>query len=64
MRIQITDDEGNVLHVPALNERLERDLRELFPEPSALRPVRRASHRRMLADIERVVGELRELTRF
>lgn len=63
MRIQITDDEGNVLHVPTLNRDLERDLRALFPTHPRWRFLKNKRTRHAIGLIEAAIWELRTETR-
>lgn len=64
MRIQIVDAEGVVVHVPALNQHLEADIRDAFGAVSRWRFFKRAHHSYALREIERVTAELRDATRF
>lgn len=63
MRIQIADDEGNVLYVPALNENLERDLRALFPTHPRWRVLKNRRTKHALELIEAATWQLRLDTR-
>lgn len=64
MRIQIVDNDGVVIHVPALNQHLEADVRDAFGIVSRLRPFKRAHHKYALREIERVTALLRDATRY
>lgn len=65
MRIQIVDDAGEVIHVPVLNQHLERDLFSHFGQRvSWWRLIHRWHARWGVREIERVAGELRMLTRY
>lgn len=64
MRIQIVDDDGVVVHVPALNQHLEADIRESFAAPSRWRLLRRSHHAYALREIEKATAKLRDATRF
>lgn len=64
MRIQIVHDDGTLLHVPVLNQHLERDIRELFNGKIPWwRWLRRLHARWALNEIEKVTEFLRESTR-
>ena len=59
MRIQIADEDGNVLHVPALNKDLERDLFALFPRHPKWRFIKNKRTRHAITVIEAAIWELR-----
>jgi hypothetical protein len=63
LRIQIADDDGQVLHVPALNKDLERDLRALFPTYPKRCFLKNRRTRHALAAIDAAVWALRLETR-
>jgi hypothetical protein len=64
VRIQIVHEDGTVLHVPALNQNLERDIRELFATHPRWRVFKRAHTKYALNEIERITAELRDATRY
>lgn len=64
MRIQIADDEGNVLHVPLLNKDLECDLRALFPQHPKRNVLKNKRTAHALALMEAAIMELRQETRY
>lgn len=64
MKIQIVDDDGKVLYVPAANQNLEHDLRELFGQTKWWRPLKRGHHSHALKEIEKATAALRDKTRF
>lgn len=60
MKIAILDHEDNVIHSPVLNKNLEADLLGLVSQSW-----RHRHHRRWLKkELDRVVGDLRNETRF
>lgn len=64
MRIQIVHDDGTLLHVPVLNQHLERDIRQMFEDPiPRWRWIRRSHARWALREVEKVTEFLRESTR-
>jgi hypothetical protein len=64
MKIQIVDSEGAVIHVPALNQHLERDIRALFTRHPWWRAFKRAHTKYALQEIERITADLRDATRY
>lgn len=67
MKIAIIDsDTKEIIYVPALNQRLERDLHEIIDAKAAVLPRwKRKKHHHLAKDlIAEVAAELRDLTRF
>lgn len=64
MKIQITDQDGNVVYIPSLNATLERDLFALFPQHPRRRFLKNRRTRHAIETIEKATLELRMLTRF
>ncbi len=64
MKIQITDDEGNLLHIPHMNKDLEQDLFALFPEHPKWRFLKNRRTQHAIKVIEAAIWKLRQDTRF
>lgn len=64
MRIQIVHDDGTVLYVPALNQHLESDVREMLSKYPWWRPIKRAHRKHAIREIESVTAALRDATRY
>jgi hypothetical protein len=64
VKIAILNADNEIIHVPVLNQHLERDLRVLFTAAPWWRPFRRVSERRMVRLIDKVAADLRAASRY